>query len=233
MRPLLDELDAAIESVNAHRDNPAGHLRLTIQPLLAHFVLAPLLARFLEEYPEITLEISVQSALTDIVAGRYDAGIRVGSRLARDMIAVRITGNVRYVVVASPGYVERRGSPRRSSDLYSHSCIRLRPAAGGFIPWKFISEGKAAEVEVRGPLIADDPELVVRAALDGIGIAYIDEDCVAPMIADGRLIRLFENAILPTAEGSFLYYPGRRQDSAALKALIAFLRTNLRRETEK
>lgn len=228
LRPLLDEFDEAVESVNAYRDKPAGHLRLTTPPPAAHFVLGPLLARFLDHYPEITLDISVQSALTDIVTGRYDAGIRIGSRLARDMIAFRITDNVRYIVVASPGYLERYSPPPTPADLRSHNCIRLRLSAGGFIPWKFITQGKAAEVEVEGSLILDDPQLVVRAALDGIGIAYIDEDYVAPMIADGRLVRLLEEAVVPTTEGFFLYYPSRRQNSAALKALIDFLRANLR-----
>lgn len=228
LRPVLDEFDAAIESVNAYRDKPAGHLKLTIPPPVARFVLGPLLARFLDRYPEITLEISVQSALTDIIAGGYDAGIRVGSRLARDMIAVRITDKVRYVVVASPGYLERRGPPQTPADLHSHNCIRLRLSAGGFIPWKFITQGKAAEVEVEGSLILDDPQLVVRAALDGVGIAYIDEDYVAPMITDRRLVRLLEKVVLPTTDGFFLYYPSRRQNSAALKALIDFLRANLR-----
>jgi DNA-binding transcriptional LysR family regulator len=233
LRPLLNEFDAAIESVNAYRDKPAGHLKLTIPPPVARFVLGPLLARFLDQYPEITLGISVQSALTDIVAGRYDAGIRVGSRLARDMIAVRITDNVRYVVVASPRYLERRGPPQTPADLHSHNCIRLRLSAGGLLPWKFITKGKAAEVEVEGSLILDDPQLVVSAALDGIGIAYIDEDYATPMIADRRLVRLLEEAVLPTTDGFFLYYPSRRQNSAALKALIDFLRANLRPRVAK
>jgi DNA-binding transcriptional LysR family regulator len=166
--------------------------------------------------------------LTDIVAGRYDAGIRVGSHLAQGMIAVRITENVRYVVVASPGYLERRGAPQTPADLLSHNCIRLRLSASGFIPWKFVTGGKAAEVEVVGSLILDDPQFVVRAALDSIGIAYIDEGYVASMIADRRLVRLLEDAVLPTTDGFFLYYPSRRQNSAALKALIDFLRANLR-----
>ncbi|WP_245329318.1 LysR substrate-binding domain-containing protein, partial [Bradyrhizobium centrolobii] len=112
-----------------------------------------------------------------------------------------------------------------------HNCIRLRLSAGGFIPWKFITQGKAAEVEVEGSLVLDDPQLVVRAALDGIGIAYLDEDYVAPMIADRRLVRLLEEAVLPTTDGFFLYYPSRRQNSAALKAFIDFLRATLRPRT--
>ncbi len=227
LRPLLDGFDTAVESVNSFRERPAGHLRLTVPPPVARFVLQPLLARFTEQFPEITLDISAQSALADIVAERYDAGIRVSSRLAKDMIAMRITDNVRYVVVAAPGYLARRGLPQRPADLHAHSCIRIRLSAGGFIPWRFVIQGRTVEIEVEGPLILDDPDLVVSAALDGIGIAYIDEDYVASMIADGRLVRVLEDAVVPTTDGFFLFYPTRRHNSAALRAFIDFLRANV------
>jgi len=227
LRPLLDGFDTAIESVNTFREKPAGHLRLTVPPPAARFVLRPLLARFTEHFPEITLEISAQSTLADIVAERYDAGIRVSSRLAKDMIAMRITDNIRFAVVAAPAYLARRGLPQAPADLHTHSCIRLRLSAGMSMPWKFIIQGKAVEVEVDGPLILDDPELVVSAALDSIGIAYIDEDYVATSIADGRLVRVLQDARLPTTDGFFLYYSSRRQNSAALRAFIDFLRVNL------
>lgn len=229
LRPLLDGFDLAIESLNTFREKPAGHLKLTMPPPVARFVLRPLLAQFAEQFPEITLEISAQSALTDIVAGRYDAGIRVSSRLAKDMIAMRITDSLRYAIVAAPAYLARRGLPQEPADLHAHSCIRLRLSVSGFIPWKFVIHGKTVEVEVEGPLVVDDPELVAIAALDGIGIAYIDEDYVAPMIADGRLVRVLADAVLPTTDGFSLYYPTRRQNSAALRAFIDFLRANLRR----
>jgi DNA-binding transcriptional LysR family regulator len=233
LRPLLDGFDAAIESVNTFRAKPAGHLRLTMPPPAARFVLRPLLARFMEQFPEITLEISAQSALTDIVVGRYDAGIRVRSLLAKGMIAMRITDNVRYAVVAAPAYLARRGLPQGPADLHAHSCIRLRLSASGFLPWKFIIQGKIVEVEVEGSLVLDDPELVVSAAVDSIGIAYIDEDYVASTIADGRLVRVLEDAVLPTTDGFFLYYPSRRQNSAALRAFIDFLRANLRTQASR
>jgi DNA-binding transcriptional LysR family regulator len=233
LRPLLDGFDAAIESVNTFREKPAGHLKLTMPPPVARFVLRPLLAAFTEQFPDITLEISAQSALTDIVAERYDAGFRVGSRLAKNMIAMRITDNVRFAVVAAPAYLARRGLPQGPADLHAHSCIRLRLSARGFIPWKFIIQGKTVEVEVEGPLIMDDPELVVSAALDGIGIAYIDEDYVASTIADGQLVRVLQDATLPITDGIFLYYPSRRQNSAALRAFIDFLRANLRTKTSR
>src|SRR5215813_6563840 len=136
LRPLLDGFDAAIESVNAFRDRPAGHLRLTVPPPVAKFTLAPILARFLAKYPEITLEISVDAGMVDIVAGRFDAGFRRGNVIARDMIAVRVTDDMRQVAVASPDYIARHGRPRVPADLQAHNCIRFRLPGGGFIPWE-------------------------------------------------------------------------------------------------
>jgi DNA-binding transcriptional LysR family regulator len=228
LRPLLDGFDAAIESVNAFRDKPTGHLRLSMPPPVAKFVLAPVLARFLDQYPEINVEMSVESGLTDIVAERFDAGFRRGDLVARDMIAVRATNDMRLVAVASPDYVARRGRPQTPADLRAHNCIRLRLPDGAFIPWQFVAEGTTVEPDVEGSVIVNDPELVVSAAVEGIGVAYIFEDYVAPMLADGRLVRVLEDSALPPAKGFFLYYPSRRQNPAALQALIGFLRTNLR-----
>jgi DNA-binding transcriptional LysR family regulator len=228
LRPLLDGFDAAIESVNAFRDRPAGHLRLTMPPPVAKFVLAPVLARFLERYPEIGIEIAVETGLTDIVAGRFDAGFRRGDLVARDMIAVRVTDDLRPVAVASPDYLARHGRPQTPADLHGHNCIRLRLPGGGFIPWQFVVQGKTAEFEVDGSVIVNDPELVVSAALDGIGVAYLVEDYVSPLIADGRLVCLLEASMPPPANGFFMFYPSRRQNLAALQALIEFLRANLR-----
>lgn len=227
LRPLLDGFDAAVDSVNSVREKPAGHLKLTVPGPVARFVLRPLLARFTGQFPEITLDISAQSELTDIVAGRYDAGIRLSSRLAKDMIAVRITDSLRYAIVAAPAYLARRGAPRVPADLHAHNCIRIRVSDGRFIPWNFVIQGRTVEVEVEGSLIINEPELVADAAVDGIGITYIDEDYVSPMVADGRLVRVLEDSVLPRIDGFFLYYPSRRQNSAALRAFIDFLRANL------
>jgi DNA-binding transcriptional LysR family regulator len=161
LRPLLDGFDAAIESVNAFREKPAGHLRLTMPPPVARFVLAPVLARFLQQYPEIVIETTVESGLTDIVAGRYDAGLRRGNLVARDMIATRVTNDMHYLVVASPDYVARRGRPQTPADLYAHNCIRYRLPGGGFIPWVFVVDGKTVEFDVEGSVIViNDPDLV-------------------------------------------------------------------------
>jgi DNA-binding transcriptional LysR family regulator len=228
LRPLLDGFDAAIESVNAFRDRPAGHLRLTVPPPVAKFTLAPILARFLAKYPEITIEISVDTGMTDIVAGRFDAGFRRGNVIARDMIAVRVTDDMRQVAVASPDYVARHGRPRVPADLHAHNCIRFRLPGNGFIPWEFVVDGKLVEFDVGGSVIVNEPELLIRTALAGIGVVYIIEEYVAPMIADGRLIAVLDDFVLPRMSGFFLFYPSRRQNPAALQALIDFLRTNLR-----
>src|SRR5262249_12789324 len=227
LRPLLDGVDAAIESVNAVRDRPAGHLRLTVPPPVAKFTLAPILARFLAKYPEITIEISVDAGVTDIVAGRFDAGFRRGNVIAPDMIAVRVTDDMRQVAVASPDYVARHGRTRVPGDLHAHNCIRFRVPGDGFIPWEFVVDGKLAEFDVTGSVIVNEPELLIRTALASIGVVYVIEEYVAPMIADGRLTSCFDCSVLPRIRGFFMYYPSRRQNPAALQALIEFLRTNL------
>jgi DNA-binding transcriptional LysR family regulator len=229
LRPLLDGFDAAIESVNAFRDTPAGRLRLTMPPPVARFVLAPVLARFQAQYPEIAIEVTVESGLTDIVAGRYDAGFRRGHQVARDMIATRVTSDMHYLVVASPDYVARRGRPRTPADLGAHNCIRYRLPEGGFIPWFFVVDDKTAEFEVEGSIVViNDPELVISAALEGIGVAYLYEEYVAALVASGRLVSLLDKSFLPVTDGFFLFYPDRRQNPAALRALIEFLRADLR-----
>ena len=229
LRPLLDGFDSAIELVNAFREKPAGHLRLTMPPPVAKFVLAPVLGRFLQRYPEIAIETTVESGLIDIVAGRYDAGFRRGNLVARDMIAMRVTNDMHYLVVASPDYVARRGRPQTPGDLYAHNCIRYRLPGGGFIPWVFVADGKTFEIQVEGSVVViNDPELVINAALEGIGVAYLYEEYVAPLVASGRLVSLLDKSALPVTDGFFLFYPSRRQNPAALRALIEFLRAELR-----
>ncbi len=145
------------------------------------------------------------------------------------MIAVRVTNDLHYRVVAAPSYVARFGRPQTPADLQAHNCIRYRLPGGGFIPWLFVVDGKPVEVDVSGSLVViNDPELVINAALKGVGIAYLYEEYVAGMIADGRLVSLLDKPVLPVTEGFFLFYPSRRQNSAALRALIDFLRSELR-----
>ena len=226
LRPLLDEFDAAVDSVNAFRERPAGQLRITVPPPVATFVLAPLLPRFLAQYPEIILDVSVDPALTDIVAGRYDAGIRVGHRIARDMIAVRTTDDLRMNVVASPDYLARHVRPETPQDLQAHNCIRLRFPSGAFSPWLFSIRGEATELDVKGSLIANDAGLLVHVALNGTGVVYVLRDFAAPFIATGQLVPLLEQWMPPPSDGFFLYYASRRQNLASLRALIDFLVAN-------
>lgn len=229
LRPLLDEFEAAVDSVNAFRERPAGQLRITVPPPVAMFVLAPLLPRFLAQYPEIILDISVDPLLTDIVAGRYDAGVRLGHRIARDMIAVRITDDLRMNVVASPNYLARHARPETPRDLQAHNCIRLRFPSGAFLPWRFSIEGETLELDVKGSLIANDADLLVRVALKGTGIVYVLRDFAAPFIATGQLVPLLEEWMPPPSDGFFLYYPSRRQNLASLRAFIEFLLANLKK----
>jgi DNA-binding transcriptional LysR family regulator len=229
LRPLLDGFDAAIDSVNAFRDRPAGHLRLVMPPPVARFVLSPVLARFLQQYPEVAIEATVESGLTDVVAGRYDAGFRRGNLVARDMVAMRVTDDLHYRVVASPDYLARRGSPQTPAELQAHNCIRYRLPGGVFIPWIFVVDDKTVEFDVEGSIVvANDPGLVIDAALQGVGVAYLYEEYVASLVADGRLVSLLDKAVLPVTDGFFLFYPSRRQNSAALRALIDFLRSDRR-----
>jgi DNA-binding transcriptional LysR family regulator len=231
LRPLLDGFDGVIESVNAFREKPVGHLRLVMPPPVAKFVLAPVLARFLERYPEIVIETTVESGLTDIVAGRYDAGFRRGNLVARDMIAMRVTNDMHYHVVASPEYLRRRDRPQTPADLHAHNCIRYRLPGGGFIPWVFAVHGKIVEFDVKGSVVViNDPELVISAALEGVGVAYLYEEYVTSLVAEGRLVSLLEKSALPITDGFFLFYPSRRQNPAALRALIEFLRMELHKQ---
>ena len=226
IRPLLDDFNVAFESINAFRDKPAGLLRLTVLPPAASFMLAPLLSRFLAHYPAIDLEISVDAALTDIVAGRFDAGMRAGDRIERDMIAVRIGEEIRGVVVAAPGYLARHPRPTTPKDLGAHDCIRVRFPSGVIVPWQFEKEGRQVEVAVEGRLTVNDPELAIRAALDGVGVLYTALGYAAPGIKAERLVPLLEDWRTSSA-AIYLYYPSRRQVPVPLQAFIEFLRDNL------
>jgi DNA-binding transcriptional LysR family regulator len=227
IRPLLDDFDAVLDSINAFRDKPTGLLRLTVAPPVANFMLAPLLSRFLAQYPAIDLEISVDAALTDIVAGRFDAGIRAGERVERDMVAVRIGEEIQSVVVAAPDYLARHPRPTTPRELSMHNCIHFRFPSGVMVPWLFEKRAKQVEVAVAGRLTVNDPELAIRAALDGVGVLYTALGYAAPDIRTGRLVSLLEDW-RPRSTAIFLYYSSRRQVPVPLQAFIDFLRENLR-----
>jgi DNA-binding transcriptional LysR family regulator len=229
LRPALRDLNAALDSVGAFRETPAGLLRVTVPPPVAKLTLAPLLARFLAEYPHISLELSSDAAMVDIVANNFDAGIRPDDRVDRDMIAVPLGGELRGVVVAAPSYLARFPPPQTPKDLQAHECICLRLPNGALLSWPFEKDGRRLEAEVDGRLTVNDLDVATQAALDGVGVLYTGFDYVAPMIQSGRLVPLLEDWRTRSAT-LFLYYPSRRLMPPRLQALVGFLRANLRNQ---
>jgi len=224
-QPILDGIDKAIESVNGFRDRPIGSLRLSMPRIAASLIVGPLLPQFLAAYPDVKLEISADDTHSDIVNGRFDAGIRIGERIEKDMVVVRLLAERSMIVVASPAYLEGNPPLTTPQDLASHSCVRLRSDWDGKIqPWIFKDEGRKFDVAVDGPLALNDSNLMVNAALEGIGVAYIPEPLVSSHIANGRLVPLLKNWC-PHFSGVFLYYPSRRQMPGALRGFIDFMRS--------
>jgi DNA-binding transcriptional LysR family regulator len=224
LRPALESFEAAVESINVFRDKPAGHLRLTVPRPAAKMIIEPILTKFLTTHPAITLEVSIDSALTDIVRERYDAGIRPGHRVEQDMIAVRIGEDARPTVVASPDYLAQHPAPKVPGDLRNHNCVRHRYASGVVHRWDFEKRGKSLEVAVTGSLITSHSDLAIRAALDSMAIARVPATFVEDYMAAKRLVPLLEDW-RPRSVGFFLYYPSRRQMPAALKAFIDEVKT--------
>ncbi|HWE73147.1 MAG TPA: LysR family transcriptional regulator [Stellaceae bacterium] len=227
LRPVIDDYEAAIDSLNEFRDKPAGLVRLTVAPPAAQSVLAPLLAKFLAQYPDIKLEISVDSANVDIVAQQFDAGIRSSDRIDRDMIAVKITDEWRSAVVGTPAYLARRGTPKTPEELAEHNCIRLRLSNGALLPWRFQKDGKSIEISVSGSLILNETSLMAPAVQDGVGLVQLPRAYLVTAIAQGRVVSLLEEW-QPSSAPFAIYYSSRRQMPAALQALIDFLRKNQR-----
>jgi len=226
LRPALESFEAAVESINVFRDKPVGHLRLTVPRPAAKQVIEPILAQFLTAHPAITLEVVTDSAFTDIVRDRFDAGIRPGHRVEQDMIAVRVGEDARPTVVASPGYLAGHPRPKVPGDLREHNCFRQRFASGVIHQWDFEKRGKSLEVTITGSLISES-DLAICAALDGVGIARVPAIYVASHIANKRLVPLLEDWT-PRSVDFFLYYPSRRQVPSALQAFINVLKTQSR-----
>ena len=224
LAPAFADVAGALKAVRAAAAQPSGTLRLNLPKLAAGLILAPAFGRFARAYPGVHLELIVEDGLTDVVAAGFDAGIRPGGRLHRDMVAVRVSPALGTVVVGSPGYLAARPSPRTPHDLKDHSCINYRFAASGALyQWSFARGGEVIDVVVEGALTSNDTDLIRAAALDGAGLAYTLEDSVADDLAAGRLLRVLEDWCQPFP-GFFLYYPGRRQVPPALRALIDMLR---------
>jgi DNA-binding transcriptional LysR family regulator len=222
--PRLDEIDAELAALSEFRDKPAGTIRITATDYAADTILLPKLTKFLRQYPDIKIEMIVDYGLTDIVAGRYDAGVRAGEQVAKDMIAVRIGPDMRSAVVGAPSYFKNRAEPKRPQDLIGHNCINLRlPTHGGLYAWEFEKGGRELKVRVEGQLVFNGTFQMLNAALAGFGVAYVPEDLVLPHLAKGRLKRVLADWC-PPYPGYHLYYPSRRQSSAAFSLLVDALR---------
>ncbi len=222
--PALAEIASAIEDVNVFRDRPTGSVRLNVPRLAAATVIGPRLAAFARAYPEVQLEVTVDDGLVDIVGDRYDAGIRFGERVERDMIGVRVSPDQRFVVVGSRGYFERHPRPATPRDLMSHPCIGFRfPSSGVLYRWEFEKDGETLLCTPTGAPVLNDLELTVRAALDGVGLAFTGAAMLEPYLMDGTLVQVLADWC-PLFPGFFLYYANRRHVSAALRALIEILR---------
>ncbi|PTQ69144.1 LysR family transcriptional regulator [Pseudomonas sp. GV071] len=222
--PRFEEIDSELVQLSEFRDKPAGKLRLTAGEHSANTVLQPVLAKLLPEHPDLHIEIIVDYGFTDIVAEGFDAGVRLGEQVAKDMIAVRIGPDLRMAVVASPDYFTRYPKPKLPRDLTQHNCINMRlPTYGGVYVWEFEKKGQEVNVRVEGQLVFNTLGLRLDAVLQGLGLAYMLEDVVQPYIDDGRLVRVLADWCEPFS-GYHLYYPSRRQSSPAFTLLRDALR---------
>ncbi|HUK02424.1 MAG TPA: LysR family transcriptional regulator [Steroidobacteraceae bacterium] len=222
--PRLAEIEAELSALSDLRDRPAGNIRITAGEHAANSILWPALERVLPENRDIHVEVIVDYGLTDIVAERFDAGVRLGEQIAKDMIAVRIGPDMRMAVVGSPAYFERRKRPQTPRDLTGHDCINLRlPTYGGLYAWEFGKNGRELRAHVEGPLVFNNIALRLNASLAGLGLAYLPEDQVQVHLAAGRLLRVLADWC-PSFSGYHLYYPSRRQSSPAFAFVVDALR---------
>ncbi|QNP48729.1 LysR family transcriptional regulator [Diaphorobacter aerolatus] len=222
LSPAIGDMHLALQEARSMGAAPTGKLRLNVPRQAARIVLAPVLAAFHEQCPEVELEIATDDRLVDIVQGGFDAGIRFGERLADGMIALPLQPVPRFIVVGTPAYFARSGKPELPEDLKSHACINRSFSGGATYHWEFSKQGRRLEVQVNGPLRLDDDVMIVQAALAGVGLAYVYEDMVSKALADGRLECALADWCPPT-EGFYLYYPSRRHLPPALRALMALL----------
>lgn len=222
--PAFDEIETALAALGELRDRPSGTIRVTAAEHAADTILWPALERLLPAYPDVTVEVHVDNTLTDLVAGRYDAGIRIGELVGKDMVAVRIGPELRMAVVGAPAYFARRPPPETPGDLTGHACINIRlPTHDGIYAWEFEKDGREVRVHVEGPLVFNIAPPLLRAALAGLGLACMFEDQVLEDIAEGRLLRVLADWC-PPFPGYHLYYPSRRQPTPAFALLVEALR---------
>jgi DNA-binding transcriptional LysR family regulator len=229
-KPAFEELVAAGEVARELGKRPSGLLRLAVPRAVVPILLEQLIASFCEAYPEIELEIAASAQLVDLAAEGFDAGIRLGQFIAADMVAVRLSPPFRFVVVATPAYLERRGRPERPDDLRHHACIRLRRSGGALALWQFEDNARTLEVAVSGPLIAHDFPPILGAALEGVGLAQVPEPIASEAIAAGKLVQVLEPYASMTP-GMFLYHPGKRQMMPKLRAFIDHVKSRTERSS--
>jgi DNA-binding transcriptional LysR family regulator len=222
LAPALERIEKAVAETRKQRETPSGRIRLIIPRTATKTVILPKLAQFARTYPEIVLEVTSSNDPVDLVAGEFDAGIQLGEFIQRDMIAVRVTKEMRLAVVGSPEYFKSNSVPRHPQDLKDHSCVGFR-FSNGLYRWEFEKGRKALTVSPQGPASFDDPDLVIQAVLNGVGIGTAMEESLTDLIADGRLVQVLRDWC-PSFPGYFLYYPSRRNQPAALAALIDSLR---------
>lgn len=223
LRPALEDIEGQISALTELRERPAGNIRITTSAHAARTILWPAIDRLAASYPDISVELNIEAGFTDIVAERFDAGVRLGQRLEQDMIAMRIGPRLSMATVAAPAYLARHGKPMVPQDLADHTCINLRMPNSSVYAWEYDQAGRELNVKVGGQLLFNDVDLIVEAALAGHGLAHLIEDRVQPFIADGSLIRVLEDWCDPF-DGYYLYYPSRRQPSAAFGLLLEALR---------
>lgn len=224
LRPSFDLIETQIAALGALREKPAGLVRITTSAHAATSILWPVIAKILPDHPDLKVELNIESRLTDIVTERFDAGVRLGESLEKDMIAVRIGPDVPMAVVGAPAYFAQRGIPQSPGDLVQHACINLRlPTLGGLYAWEFEKAGRAVNVRVDGPLIFNTPTMCLTAAIEGHGLACLLADHVAADLEVGRLQRVLQDWCAPFV-GYHLYYPSRRQLSPAMTLLVERLR---------
>jgi DNA-binding transcriptional LysR family regulator len=222
--PRFEEIDAELAALSELREKPAGTIRITATEYSVDAILWPKLAKFLRQYPDIKVEIVSDPGLTDIVAQRFDAGVRSGEQVGKDMIAVRIGPDIRMAVVGAPSYFKDRAEPKQPQDLIGHSCINLRLSThGGLYAWEFEKGNRELKVRVEGQLIFNGTTQMLNAALAGFGLAYVPEELAQPHVDKGRLKRVLEDWCQPYS-GHHLYYPSRRQSSAAFTLMVDALR---------
>ncbi len=222
--PRFEEIEAELGALSELKDSPSGTIRITAGEHPAISVVAPAIRKLAVDYPDINVEVIVDYGLTDIVAERYDAGIRLGEQVAKDMIAVKVSSDMRMAVVGAPAYFERHGRPETPQDLTGHNCINMRlPTRGGIYPWEFERDGREIRVRVDGQLVFNNLAMRIDAVLSGLGLAYLPEDQAIDHLASGRLQRVLEDWCEPFP-GYHLYYPNRRHASPAFALFVEALR---------